>query len=274
MNQVLDVYDVELIADGPVYIGCGNKIEKKEYAFIPNQRQVCVMDISKLTNMLARKRLTGEYGKFMLGKDRDDLGQWLRKQGVMPREYMACCQYRLDCQDAVDDLHSKLAIDEFIKDAYGAPYVPGSSLKGMLRTILLAYRIQQHPEQYKKVRDDFAQNICRSRPRNRSIGKREAARVESISFRSNGQRPGTRPDDAINDIMAGVIISDSLPLSVRDLTLCRVTELHVDGTERKRNVLREALKPGTRVQFRLTIDATICDITGEELMAAVDSFGT
>ena len=34
-----------------------------------------------------------------------------------------------------------MQIISFIKDAYGKPYIPGSSIKGMLRTILLCYDI-------------------------------------------------------------------------------------------------------------------------------------
>ena len=33
----------------------------------------------------------------------------------------------------------------FIKDTYGMPYVPGSSLKGMFRTALIARELLNHP---------------------------------------------------------------------------------------------------------------------------------
>ena len=41
-------------------------------------------------------------------------------------------------------------IDTFVKDAYGMPYVPGSSIKGMIRTALISWEIQRNPEKYEK----------------------------------------------------------------------------------------------------------------------------
>lgn len=39
-----------------------------------------------------------------------------------------------------------------VTDPYGNPYIPGSSLKGMLRTILLSKDIDQDQIKYKRIR--------------------------------------------------------------------------------------------------------------------------
>lgn len=272
MKHVLKVFDVKLTVNGPVYIGSGKEIGKKEYAFSRWKQRVSVMDTAKLCHLLSKKKLVSEYGKFMLGSSRDDVGKWLKDHKVSETEYMQCVRYHLECGDAVLDSRSKLSILEFMKDAYGMPYVPGSSVKGMLRTILQAYDVAQNPVKYNGIKGNIEKTVNGNRRRYKNICQREAAMLEAAYFRTL-KRPKTKESDAVNDILSGVIVSDSKPLSVDDLILCQRTELHTDGAEKKLNVLRETLRPGTVIQFQLTIDESICGITKEYLEKAIAFFG-
>ena len=274
MRNVLKTYELELTLAGPVFIGSGKEIGKKEYAFFPQVKHVAVLDVGKLSRLLSQRNMLGIYGKFLMGSSREDVGRWLEAHKISQNQYMQCARYHLSCQDAVLDSHSKLSILEFVKDAYGMPYVPGSSVKGMLRTILLANRIGNMPQDYREVKENVADTLQSYRlpkPR-RTICKRESAMMEGTCFRTL-ERPRSKPLDAVNDTLAGLIVGDSKPLSTEDLVLCQRTELHTDGKEKKLNVLREALRPGTVVHIPLTIDNSICDVTKEELEQAIASFG-
>ncbi|TGY97292.1 type III-A CRISPR-associated RAMP protein Csm5 [Petralouisia muris] len=272
MSNILKTYDLELTAAGPVYIGSGKEIGKKEYAFSPWEKKISVMDMAKLCQLLNGKNLMSQYEKFMLGNSRDDVGKWLEKNKVLKKEYQKCVRYQLECQDAVIDSRSKLSVLEFVKDAYGMPYVPGSSVKGMLRTILLAYDIAHDFEKYKQIKNDISGALKRNKGRNRNICKRESAAMEYACYRTLN-RLQKEPRHAVNDAMAGMIVSDSKPLSVEELVLCQRTELHADGREKKLNVLREALRPGTVIHVTITIDSSICGITKEYLEQALAFFG-
>ena len=270
MKSVLDVYDVELKVIGPVFIGNGKEIGKKEYVYSAWDSSVSIMDISKLCYLLNRKGMMNEYEKFMLSNSKDDIGTWFRKHGVSKSEYMECVKYTMDCGDAVLDTHSKLAIMECVKDAYGMPYVPGSSIKGMFRTILLANNILKENTKYNVVKGKIQSGSAGKIKRNTYL-KKEAAIVEGKFFRTL-LRPGTDETDAVNDLFSGFIVSDSEPLSSKDLILCQRTELHADGKEKKLNVLREAIRPGTRISFKITIDKSICNLLKEEIEQAVANF--
>ena len=54
MRRVLKTYHLELKVCGPVYVGSGSEIQKKEYLFL-NRNKVGVVDINKLF-LLAKKR--------------------------------------------------------------------------------------------------------------------------------------------------------------------------------------------------------------------------
>lgn len=89
---------------------------------------------------LQKNNLAEEYEKFMLNDKSKDLGYWLREHKIKNEDINKWTKYELDCGDAIFE-NKKMEIIPFIKDAYDKPYIPGSSIKGMLRTILLCYDI-------------------------------------------------------------------------------------------------------------------------------------
>ena len=54
MRQILKTYNLELKVQGPVFVGNGEEIQKKEYVFLNGRHALGVVDIQKLYQ-LARK---------------------------------------------------------------------------------------------------------------------------------------------------------------------------------------------------------------------------
>ena len=77
---------------------------------------------------------------------------WLKSVGYSDSEIKKLCNIHMDCSDALENLNRPIAIQQFVKDVYGLPYIPGSSLKGVLRTCLLAEDIMKNPEKYDRIR--------------------------------------------------------------------------------------------------------------------------
>lgn len=72
------------------------------------------------------------------------LSTWLAQKKLREADYEAWKLYEMDAGEAFVDRTSRpKEIDAFVKDAYGLPYVPGSSVKGMFRTALLVWEIQK-----------------------------------------------------------------------------------------------------------------------------------
>ncbi|MBF0981001.1 MAG: hypothetical protein HXK71_06820, partial [Clostridiales bacterium] len=68
--------------------------------------------------------------------------KWLDDSNIDVKQYLDCTKYVIDSSGVEFSNGMKgINVMEFVKDAYGKPYVPGSSIKGMLRTILLSGRI-------------------------------------------------------------------------------------------------------------------------------------
>ena len=266
MRNVFRTYEIQLEVMEPLYIGCGQKVGKKEYVFLSKEKRVVVLNQQKLFHLLERKKLLSDYQKFMLGASKWDVGRWLESKRITSNEYLTCGQYEIDAGDAVEELRSKPGIEPFIKDVYGKPYIPGSSLKGMLRTILLAQNIMETENLY----DDTRKTLKRTVPPDRYVYQRDAKSME-MKFYHNLQRV-PKKQNAVNDFMSGVVIGDSEPLEVNDLILCRRLKMYTDGKEKSLNVIRECIRPGTKVKFMLTIDTSKCHLDKKALQQAISDF--
>lgn len=272
MKEYLKEYQVILKTIGPVYVGSGRDIGKKEYLFL-NKKKVGIPDIGQLYAELTKRKKALAFEEYLLKNNRDDLTRWMQDQRIDVKDMEHLIKYTLDCGDAVLERgKGGLQIQECMKDAYGNPYIPGSSLKGMLRTVLLSQDIISNPAKYQRYKSEMRQAITAQVKTSRNTFlKKNISDMENVMFHTL-DREGMRPSDAVNDYMQGFIVSDSEPLQVDNLVLCQRVELHPDGTEKRLNVLRECIKPGTEIRFTITIDSNLCSLDEESLRQAVASF--
>lgn len=145
--------------------------------------------------------------------------------------------YEVDASNAMDAEHTLKDIDCFMRDAKQRAYIPGSSVKGAIRTALLFDAIQKERTRHDLIDDK------------RGI-------PEADYFHTLNLNPKKR-DDAVNSIMRGIQISDSLPIDDRNMMLTLKTDSAVNGQTHAINLCRECVAPGTRIRFALTLDQSI-----------------
>lgn len=124
---------------------------------------------------------------------------WLRKSNLRPgdvSDYGVSCSYD----------PAELPIREGAKDAQGRPYLPGSSVKGALRTALLWYLLDQDDDLCEDFTDDLLDELdSPKRPEARWV----AQRLEREVF-------GTSPNE---DLLRVLRVGDSAPCAVEQLYL-------------------------------------------------------
>lgn len=268
MKNYLKSYRIHLKVLGPVFIGSGKELSKKEYLFYKNN-QIAVIDIAKFYLELKKINKLNSFEAFMLD-EHEHLGSWIRKNNVNNSIVDRCIKYTLDKGD-IEETKRRNVMLEFVKDPYGNPYVPGSSLKGMFRTIFLADRLINHSKDYTIQRKQFKEKVFERETNKKRYLSRNIQDIEAKTFRTL-HRPDTRVDDAVNDIMAGFIVSDSEPLSVEDLTLAQKVDVHVKKGAKNLPSVRECLKPGTDIVFTVTIDTSICSYTKQDIIESINYF--
>lgn len=238
MKQYLKSYRMVLRTQGPVFVGNGRKIGKKESVWMSPVR-LGIPDIERLYGEMVRRKKGEDFEKYLLEDKYLSLADWFRKQNIRLDDIRPYIKYGLDCGDPLRETGKQKQVMECVKDAYGNPYIPGSTLKGMFRTILLGADMMENPEKYKTIREKMKRSIeegCRNVRINREM--EETERIFYRVLEVDRDDPG----GAVNDMLRGLIVSDSEPLSVKQLTLCQKIDLHVNGTEKPFPILRECIR--------------------------------
>lgn len=271
MENYIKRYKIKLKTLSPVFIGSGKEINKKEYVYYRNSQEVYIPDMNRLFHDILKRNLDNEYQQYLMSENMPLLN-WLKSVGYSDSEIKKLCNIHMDCSDALENLNRPIAIQQFVRDAYGLPYIPGSSLKGAIRTCLLAEDIMKNPEKYDRVRRNVinADPIYNGRPVRKFLS-REIKQAESLCFNNLNCKDGKR-EDVLNDEMKGVIISDSKPLKYKDLTLCQKVDIGLNGGKNALNILRESLRTGVTIEFDLSIDTKIVSLTKADIEQAVQNF--
>jgi CRISPR-associated protein Csm5 len=251
MRKFLTSSIFRLTAVSPVFVGCGKALNKKEYILPPNGNSVIIPNLHKLYAYLEKNGKAEAYEAFLL-KGGNSLFEFLKGIGVRPGDFNQFGDYAVSKGDADIDSYRGADINTFIKDPYGRPYIPGSGLKGALRTALLACVALKNPQKYDGVRRSvrneqfrFKNGYMRNPAREFECGVLSKLGVPEVGYDGG---------DAGRDIMRGLRIADSKSLSARDLVLCQKLDVSPRGGDKTINTLRECLKPGVVIEFPVTVD--------------------
>lgn len=258
MNGFLKCYKVKITALAPIHIGSGQKIGKKEYIYMPWNHNVIVPEIEKMYADIRKKGQEKAFVSYMMDAEPrgPSLSQWLQRHGMKEADYERWKKYKMDAGEAFVRQEARpKEIEAFIKDAYGMPYVPGSSLKGMFRTALISGELLHHPEKYEKIRRNIAQTSTQWEKRTKYLSAETNRLEQQILFLL--ERDEKKAGSAVNDILAGIHVGDSNPISVNNLTLCQKIDYTLGGKERPLPLLRECLIPGTEICFDVSIDTSL-----------------
>lgn len=257
-------YTVSVTTVGPVHIGDGGTYEKCDY-FI-NKGRVAVLDVRRFTARLNPGQLR-TYLQFLGDPASGNLDEFLASYSDLLSIARSCIAYETDLCLSESKLRKwrRYPVSTFVKDAYGLPYVPGSSLKGALRTALLTYLIKRNPNKY-----------CALYPL-KNIPELRKSRNADSSIQREAFRSGSSADshdDTANDALKYLSVSDSAPLSLDDLVFVKKYDQFSrnDDASHKRanprsggrtglgnelNIYRECLKPGVTFTCDLTLDDRI-----------------
>ena len=135
----LQVYELTLTTKGLVHIGSGRKLPRKEYIFTGSRQRpmVAFLDEQAFFDMLIQNELVDAFEMYCM-QPGGDLSTFLFKDCRLTREQVKpAILYEVNASDAMDEEHSLKDIECFMRDAHQRAYIPGSSVKGAIRTAML-----------------------------------------------------------------------------------------------------------------------------------------
>lgn len=92
MERKLKTYQIHLKVNGPVFVGDGNEIQKKEYMFL-NRNTIGVIDGSKFYMLAKKLHLQNDFERFMIDDTREDLKHWCFRNHVSQNDLKNCMKY-------------------------------------------------------------------------------------------------------------------------------------------------------------------------------------
>ena len=278
----LQIFDLTLKTQSPLFVGSGRKIGKREYIYSPNQGCVKILNMELFFDYMLRHDLVRQFEKFMLSSNNSSLldfwtrdchlaEDWLEHPKLMGDKPLV--QYRLAVTEDVAGYNGTKEIHQFQRDAYGRAYIPGSSLKGALRTAWLVHLLLHETPAPGKKRTLEAFEVNHDY-------------VFPEGNYANKLRSGAAADDILDSIFRGVQVSDSAPIDndkliltgrtlISPLSAARVEDF--DGDAKDLPLYQECVRPGETIRFRLTLDQSILNryahpITKDALLEAIAEF--
>lgn len=248
----------------PVHIGCGEKLTKLDYVYSEKSRTVYVLQPMKLFHGLQQFHLLESFEK---GLPRNtSMTDFLVQNSVPEQAYASWAMYSFPAQRSVIN-RGQYDIQKFVKDAYGMPYIPGSGLKGALRTVLATDSVRKNTSSFQNMTQRITREIDQNVRFKKAFLSRETSQIESDIFHTL-QRNKEKKYDIVNDCMAGLIISDSSPAAKESLSLSKKIDQFRKGEENPINTLRETLKMNTKLTFEITIDTSLFKFSVKEILQA------
>ena len=255
-------YTLKLTVLGPLFIGSGETLDKCDYVFYGRDKNsrgtVSVIDFEKMTaDPKGRDISEALMERFRLdGSENVILSEFFEKYKpkIEYKDYKPWIKYSYDTQPG-DRVKNQIAT--IIKDSYGLPYVPGSSVKGALRNAVLN-SVLLNSNEYGKIADSVAKE--RFDPRHSKQYLSDAANEIDIKAFHTRKRPDTDPKDMVNSIFSGLRIGDSKPIPIKQLTLCKKIDVFPKGASKSScelPIYRECIKPETVIEFPVEIDTEI-----------------
>ena len=269
MNNFLERYKVEVTAIGPLYIGSGQTLKKKEWLRNLFEKKVHVVDYEKFLAFLVKRNLVKSFEKFFID-DKRPLHIWMKENKINEKDYASFTRNTLD-SSGVENMNNAHDIALFIKDAYGQPYVPGSSLKGALRNCILANELRNNPVNAREIANQIHNKDVIVKKSQKNFLSKESKNI-SMSCFNTCDFDKEKKENMVNDIMKGLRVSDSKPLPCSCLTICQKIDYSVSDKENSLPILRECIKPGTKIEFELVLDKTVFDYKIQDIEAAIESF--
>ena len=221
----------------PLHVGSGLRLSKMDYVVRGNR--VIIIDLQRLASF---SEVDPEELSDALDMRNFDIGIYLRSKGIDPAQVAS---YSVACSKPLQG-----EIISCLKDVLGNPYVPGSSLKGALRTAILWERIKNDSSLMNEARDKIESAIERAGPRSSAAW---AAQPLERLFLGKDPIKGNHPN---YDHLRALKVSDSdiIPKEQLQCFDAAVRNLRDGRMDTKMTLCAEAFQPGTETQISIDID--------------------
>jgi CRISPR-associated protein Csm5 len=210
-------YEISVVS--PVHIGSGNEYGLMDFVVL--EGRISYINIDKVFDELKNKGTDAlilyeaieQYGRNF------NLGLFLKNQGI---DVDNVTNYNLRCKEVPQNTRG------FIKNAFTIPLIPGSSIKGAIRTAVAWYLLKDRKNEVEDILNRILREIDEIRDRNEKMKKirwwerRIGHELENLIFYGKEKDPKF-------DIFKSMIVTDASFESVDQLSIGKCKVLSTTG---------------------------------------------
>lgn len=259
MANPYKTYKMKLTTLSPVFIGSGEELNQSQYVFDNKTMTVKILDENKFSNFLIKNNLIDDYSNALMkygGKI--NLKRWLEEKRI-PLNYPIFSN-SIPCRELVekDEKSGKLEqksslnlIKTFVKNSDNLAYIPGSSIKGAIRTAFCSYIVNQNKDKFQKEWFALKESLLNS-------GKDSGKIIKQIETKCFKLIKCSDKKEENRDVFSTLIISDSESIEKNKLYITT----RFDCANQKKSaspmpMYLELIEPNTDIYFNLTIDTGV-----------------
>ena len=254
---------VRLMTLTPLHIG-GREGALESPEFVILAGHCYVISETKLARALQERDLIDTFYTWFTDRDRPALREFLQEHSLLNADFLgSVAAYSSPCA-----IRGSRELRPFVRDAFNRPFLPGTSLKGAMRTAFL-YKLLKElpPERRKALLEDFVAarlQEYRQDPR----GQRElrwfqerfkqwfAQRFEADIFQKFTLREGQRRYDPHTDLFRCLRVMDSTPIEPQ---AARVEEIKIFSARaaespKRWSLYAECIPVGQVFECEITVD--------------------
>lgn len=247
----LKKYVLEIETHGPVHIGNGEKHSPYEFVYQPEIKRLGMLNEGKWLRYLKDNKLYEKYEKDAL-RVNFKVYDWMRHNSIEP---WSIDVYRYVIDGVEQDKDKGLNdVGCVVKNYKGEPYIPGSSIKGVLRTAILCCHLANNRKKYEYDWNLISNSVKND---NRRVIKNYIENLEEKCF---GNLPwkdeGKKPQRQLVDVFRAVLVSDTASVPAESITVVQKNDWGKKSVNKGKTLplWREAIKKNTRLRFELSMD--------------------
>lgn len=263
-------YELECIA--PLHVGSGEKLMAFEYLYDRKRQEVYFLDASKWIVFLEKRSLLDDFASYVERRDfqRKSLWEWLLGRGASEAELRALALRKAYAATLTAERDRRKTLNDIVCQttlAGGAPYIPGSTIKGAVRTGLLHGMIRREPQRFQRFWQEIA-GVKRAPLREKQrVWSKAMTHLEQMALHTLAL-PDTQAGDAVASALRGLRVSDAVcaegekeTIVLQKVDLTTKKKQGEDG-ENKISLFRECLPAGRRLRFSVTADRSMLQSLG------------
>ena len=199
--------------------------------------------------------------------ERLEVESFLRTEGLLEKDFLEeVSEYSNQCPVTI-----RRELRPFVRNAFSQPFIPGSSIKGVLRTSIM-YVILKRLDQRDRRRllDDFVMRKLKEYkedPRGQrgyrwfqeKFKRRFAQRLDQDVFQRFILRKGQSRYDAHSDVLRYLKIGDSSPIDKDSLQVeeIKIYSARSPESPKRWSIFAECVPPDVEFEFEMKIDEAI-----------------